>query len=349
MAFRYAAGERMNLLENALSVALTPAADSLFPASNLSDGRPQRPAMHGSNAADPVITADLAAFTPRGTGSEDFTVRTGERRRIVASGATVAVSLQNLSTGKYLDSSGNWQSGATSCLTSAGGLSYQVESLTACQALTVTLRVTVTSGSDVTDWPRWNAAVVMGHNLDVGLTVELRSSTDDFSGSDVLEATASILQPAFWMEASATVENRYARVAITGTNQAVPWYGEVVLCFLEEATFYPGFPIELRNIEAQIRHSSNVGTSFVHNLSPHPRRALKLSFELKAAGEVELREELVWRGRGGAHPMVAVPIGTEPLVIFGRLEDSWTVMRTFNERYEGDLAITEDPIAAPLV
>jgi hypothetical protein len=31
------------------------------------------------------------------------------------------------------------------------------------------------------------------------------------------------------------------------------------------------------------------------------------------------------------------------------IEDSWTIMRTFNARYDGDLAIAEDPVAAPLV
>jgi hypothetical protein len=345
---KFAAGQYLNLLERALSVTMSPAEDSLFPATNLSDGRPQRAAMHSSNGSNPTITADLAAFTPRGTGSETFEARAGELRTIYSSGST-STRLQNLSTGNYLTTSGTWQSGSTSCLTSSGSRTYTVEDVDDCQSSVVNMEVTVVSGGNVTDWPRWNAAAVIGHNIDPALTVELRSSDDNFSADDNLQDTATVAQPSFWMGASATVGDRYARLELTGTNQTIPWYGEFIVCYLQSATSNPLYGYEIQYVEDQIRHQGEMGSVYVFNLSPQARRVAKFSFEPTVAAEAEMRQEIVYRSRGGAYPVLLIPDDTDPLVLYGRLDKSWAATRNFLAVWSTDLVVSEEPVAVPLV
>ncbi len=410
---KYAAGQYANLLERALSAAMTPPAEAGFPAANLWDGRVSRPARHDSNAANPSITADLAAFdgslgswaggapagwtkatmgtgtfletttegeyvtTPAAKGNpgdgsallyRDFTARAGERRKVSASlriaGSGVArVSIQNLATKKYLSSDGSWGAALayvllddTHTVHTTQAVTYQVESLTLCQWPTVTLRLTLNAGGagdsmydDVYDWPRWNAAVVMGHNLDVGLAVELRSSSDGFVSSNVLEKAGAILQPGFFLEAPAVVANRYARVAFTGSNVATPWYGELAVCYLETSIRGPKWAYDVKYQESQIRNEGRLGESFRYNLAPIGRRVAKLSPVMDSApGENEVRQEIVWRCRGGAYPLAIVPKNDEAIVLFGRLEDNWSATRLFPDWWEGDLVVSEETPAAAL-
>lgn len=344
----YAAGQYANLLSRALSVTLSPAADALFPGSQLGDGRPTRPAKHGSNGANPSVTFDLAAFTPGSSTPYTFTARSGERRRIT-SGGTSNVQVQNLTTGRYLRSDGAWQVGTTNVLTAAGSLDYQVESFTICQAPTVLLKITQSGAQTMSDWPRWNAVGVVGHNLDPGLTVEMRSSTDNFSGSNVLEVTGAILQPSFFMVDAQGISNRYGRVLLTGTNQATPWYGEVFPCWLETAVDKPDAGLEVQYEEPQIRNTSPLGDAYVYNLAPFPRRIVKMQFDQAAAtGAIETRQEIILRCRGGAYPILLAPVDSEGFVIHGRPTEKWSETRYISHRWRDDLVIAEDAIAAPL-
>jgi hypothetical protein len=345
VAMLYAAGQYANLLSRATTITISPGADSLFPSTNLYDGRPSRPMKFSSNAANPSITWDGNAVS--GASPQTIAARAGERRRISVAG-TANVSVQNLSTGKYLTSGAAWQAGSTYCLTAAGTLSYTVESLTLCQSPTVSLKITW-SASTATDWPQWNAAILFGHNLDVGLTVELRSSTDNFSGSNVLEVTGAILQPAFFMKASATVLNRYGRIALTGTNQATGWLGEVFPCFLETATDAPEIGLEVRLEEPQIRNVGPFGDAYVYPLATRPRRIVQMQFDqLATTGAIETRQEMVLRGRGGMYQMVVVPVSTETDVYLGRLSEKWSETRYISTRYRNDLVLAEDAIPTPL-
>jgi hypothetical protein len=349
VALLYAAGQYLNLLERALSVTMSPAADALFPVANLWDGRPTRPGKHGSNGANPTITADLAAFTPAGPATYNVTARAGERRRLNSSGTT-SITLQNLATGKYLTSTGAWQVGSVACMSAPGDLNYQVESITLCQAPSVTLKIVVTSGTTVGDWPACNAVVVFGHNLDPGLTVEMRSSTDNFSGSNVLEVTGTIRQPSFMLLDSTPSYNRYVRLALTGTNTSTPWYGEVCPCYLETAVTTLGVDHDVQREEAQIRNEGSFGDAQVYLLSTAPRRVAKFAFNVDSEREREVREELVWRSRGGAYPAIMVPTSSdaEPLVLFGRFGQSWSAIRNFSSIWATDLILTESYVAAPL-
>ena len=344
----YAAGRYANLLARALSVTLSPSADSLFPAANLYDGRPSRAGRHSSNGANPSITFDLAAFTPQGAGTLNITARAGERRRITSSGTT-SIAIRNLATLKYLTSGGAWQVGSTSCLTGAGSLDYQVEGFTACQAPYVTLQIVITSGTSVWDQPRWNALAVIGHNLDPGLTCEMRSSTDNFSASNLLEVTGTILQPGFFMLDTGGISNRYGRLLLTGTNSATPWYGEVLPCWFETAVDAPDIGLELQYDEPQVRNTGPLGDAYVYNLSPWPRRILRMAFDQSASsGAIETRQELVLRSRGGAYAILVAPVDSEGLVLHARPSEKWSETRHISTRWRNDLVLAEDAIVAPL-
>jgi len=346
MALLYAAGQYANLLERALSVTLSPAVDALFPATNLYDGRPSRACRHGSNAANPTITADLSAFTPAsGAATYYVTARAGERRRLNSS-STTSITLQNLSTGFYLQPGGTWSSGVGNLTAS---VDYQVESYTLCQAATVILKIVVTTGTTVGDWPACNAIVVWGHNLDPGMGVAMRTSTDNFGGSNVLEATGAVRQPSFMMLGN-TSYNRYVRLALTGTNQATPWYAEVMPCHLETAVTTLGVDHEITYEEAQIRSGGLYGESYVYPLASWPRRLCKWRFNMDSAREREIREEVVLRSRGGAYPLLLVPTSTDatPPVLFGRLDAKWSTTRTFADVWSTDLTMSEGFAPTPL-
>lgn len=342
MAMLYSAGRFANLAERALTVTLSPAVDSLFPVDGLRDGRASRATRHGSNGANPSITFDLAAFTPSSAGTYDIPVRAGERRRITGVGTTT-ISVQNLSTGKYLTAGGAWQAGATNCLSAAGALNYQVESLTLCLSPTVTLRIVMSGGTTVCDWPVCNAIWVWGHNLDPALSVQMRSSTDNFSGSDVLEASGSIQQPSFLILDSTPSYNRYVRLAFTGTNQAAPWYAEVSPCYVETAVTTLGMDPEVTYDFAQIRNEGPYSEPHVYPLADRPRRLCKWRFNMDVAREREIREEVILRCLGGAYPLMLVPTSTDtvPAVLFGKLDAKWSATRNFLDLWGTDLVLSE--------
>lgn len=348
MPLMIAAGQYYNLLERALSVTLSPAIDALYPVAGCFDGRPSRSVRHGSNAANPSITFDLAPFAPAGPGTQDIVVRTGERRFVTGVGTTT-ISIRNLLTGKYLTSGGAWQAGSTNCLTAAGTLAYQVESFTACQSPTAILRIVMSGGTTVADWPRWNAVMIFGHNLDPGLTVEMRSSTDNFSSVNALEVTGAITQPSFYMLKASPITSRYGRVLFTGTNQAIPWYAEVAPMYLETPTLQTSADgYELAFEEAQVRNDGPWGTSYVYNMAPWPRRTIALHFRMGTVSEAEIRQEIVLRCRGGAYPLVVVPNSAEPAILLTRLTQKWTEQRKLTTYWSSDLIAAEEAILTPL-
>jgi hypothetical protein len=348
MAMLYSAGRYANLLERANSVTLTPTADALFPAANLWDSRTSRAAKHGSNAANPEVRWDLLAATVTSGSPATIQVRAGERRVVTIAG-TGNCTIRNLATGKYLTNAGAWQAGSAFCLTGAGSLSYQIESLTLCQVAVFSLSIS-TSASTVTEWPRWNAAAVVGHNLDAGLTVEMRSSTDNFGGSNVLEVTGAILQPSFFMLDTGGIANRYGRVLITGTNQVIPWYAEVIPCWLETAVTTLGMDHEITYDWAQIRTDGLYGEPHIYPLAAQPRRLAKWRFNMDAAREVEIRQEVILRCMGGAYPLLIVPTSsdTPPAVLYGKLDAKWATTRNFRDVWATDLTMAEGYAPTPL-
>lgn len=340
---RYLHGQWANNAETALSITMSPAADSLYPAANLADPDPGLAARHASSAANPTVTIDQARFSPVSTGTTNVTVRSGQRIRITATSGTVQV--RNLSTLKYLTSGSVWQAGATNVLSGSGSVNFQVEDFATCGGPLVVLAVTVTTGSGVTLWPRWNALWVLGHNIDPGLTVEARSSTDNFSGSNVLKATMTVRQPFFATYVGAGVDERYVRLAITGTLQAAGYYGIVAPVWLETAQRYQAWQMPVRSRVPQVRHKTDAGKEWVYPLTSWPVRSIKLSVDRRSAANMaEGRDEWFARALGGAYWSFLEPVDDEGDIFYGRLDDSVETRREFITFWSDDFTLTEAPL-----
>lgn len=344
---RYAHGQYLNGAERALTITLNPSPDALYPAANLADPDPALVAQHSTNAANPTVTLDLAAFSPVSTGTTNYTVRSGERRRITCTSGTIKI--QNLTTGKYLTSGAAWQVATANVLSGSGTVTYQVEDFATCQAATVILAVTVTTGGGCTDWPRWNCLAVFGHNLDPGLTVEARSSTDNFSGSNVLKATMAVKQPLFYSYVPAGVDERYVRLAMTGTNQAAAWYGLVMPTWIETAARNQQWGYEMRYDQPEVRHETQTGKAWVYPLTYYPRRIVKLTFDRRSDAQWrEGRDEWMVRTQGGVYYSLVEPIDDEALIVYGRLDKSWASRRMFGALWEDDFLLSEAPLSRAL-
>jgi hypothetical protein len=72
---------------------------------------------------------------------------------------------------------------------------------------------------------------------------------------------------------------------------------------------------------------------------------LRLSFRRRNdAGYREGRDDIIRQCRGGQWPVIVVPIDTEDLVVHGRLDSSWRVLRQFLSAWEDDITLSETPL-----
>lgn len=145
------------------------------------------------------------------------------------------------------------------------------------------------------------------------------------------------------------MSSRYLRLAITGTNQATPWYAEVLPCWLETATReYDQDGYELKYIEAQIENTTASPPSASSRSHPTRDARSRCTSSMADAG-TEMRQEIVLRSRGRAYPIAVVPVATEGVVVFGRLLTAeWAERRIFRTWWNSDLALVEDAILTPL-
>lgn len=345
----YAAGDGANLMALANAVTLSPAEDTEFPAENIYDLRVSRVGRHGSNASDPSITVDLAFRDPFKGDAANISARSGQPRVVSVTGGTCAVSIYNPATKKYLTAAGAWQASSTNCLTTTGTVAYTVESFDTCKVPTVRLVMTVSNETGLaTDWPQWNSVTAVGHNVDAGMVAKLRSSTDNFSGSNVEVATGTVGHPGFYIYTSTPQTSRYARLQFTGDNSDIPWYGEVIFAYLNAATPSPEIGYNIVYDEPEIRNQGRFGVTHVYTVGEHPIRTIKLTFGDEEAAHNEVRKEIVRRARGGAYPVLLVPADDEDTVIFGRLTSKWSETRRFSSYWDSDLILVEDPVATPL-
>lgn len=416
---RFVAGQDLNLLERARAITPSPAADALFPVARLYDGYADGIFRFGSNAANPLVTVDLAildssggdngnldtwsaglpaawsvivtgtgavtqegalvrsgsaARLVKGTGTakilKTYRVRAGERltieiyARLVSAGGVGSLQLYNPITKKYLTSGGVWQT-AQAYWATEGGTAYAqktlpltVEDFAANQSGTAYLELTAddtsTNGFLVEDayiWPTWNAAAIVGHNIDPGMVTELRSSTDNFGASNVLEATLAPKRPAFYGYMIAPAAKRYARVAMTGTQSTqagAAYAGELAVCYLETAARGQLDGWETQFLEDQVRNTARSGKVYVTPLTTDARRVLRLSFKrVSDATFREGRDELIGRCNGGQWPAIIVPSDADDVVVHGRLDSSWRSLRVLKSFWQDDVTLSENPL--PLV
>jgi hypothetical protein len=188
---------------------------------------------------------------------------------------------------------------------------------------------------------------IHGHNIDSGITaIQLRSSTDNFSASDDLEATMTKATPTFYEKLSAASNRRYWRVKFVGTNTAAAIeLGEVVL---GEVTAFTrnqreGFDIQYRR--RQIRNTTRAGELHVYSITDYEERIVQLQYKPNSAAAFEqVRDSIYQATDGGETPLVFVPDGDREEVIFGRINNTWDTQRLFPALWSHQLIIAESPM-----
>lgn len=287
------------------------------------------------------------------TIAKDFSVHAGEPFRfeaaagLVTSGGPITIHVQNLRTGRYLKNDGTWTSVLTAWVSETSVPAYDdhtvtttVEGVGACLASTVTLRITiavpnntVASVDAVLYKPGVNLSAWFSPHVDPLNTVELRSSSDGFVASNVLEATPTLGDVGFYSKLGSILYRRYWRTKLLGTNSTATGavgFGEWELGYAVPLQQPPGYPMGLELVASQIRGQLNQwGGTFAVGLGsrPYPARVpLTFGFQSEAA-LLDFEREVFVRSQGGT-PLVIVPDDTKSDVHFVRAPDRMARPRT---------------------
>lgn len=401
MSVLVAAGPYQNLLETALTVTASPAADSLFPTTKLYDRNPGQAFKFGSSTADPTLTFDVdrllgtggfedVTFPPTGwteadTGTGDVlrdtvtfntgvasarfdagsglaslyydvTVRTGQKLQLSydargdAGVGRMKLTVRNLQTGNYCVGAGApatvWQSAANELSSVSGTVwtsfswNITVEPYSTVGAATTVLRLEFRNDNVATSaWtdtvlllPAVGFASIHGHNIDPRMTTTLRSSTDNFSGSNTQEATFTLGQPSFYTKLSAVVYRRYWRVLFTGTQSTrsgAIYIGELYLGEILTLATGAAYSLNLTPSDPRITIPRRVGAPAYYQLSQFEQRTCPITFRCETyARQLEVMNEVFLRCRGGA-PLVCVPHDSDSFTdvyygcLSGDLPKSW--------------------------
>ncbi len=102
------------------------------------------------------------------------------------------------------------------------------------------------------------------------MTVELRSSRDNFGVDDVLEAAATVGQSSFAAVLPVPITRRFWRVRFAGENPGPVALGEVVLGLLRRLVRAPEYPLGLKTREPTERDETAAGEVYVRLLSAEP-------------------------------------------------------------------------------
>lgn len=316
----------------------------------------------GCMAADGT-TSNYGYFT--------LTVYPGQRLKIEAAcrvltgaGPSAKVRVRNMFTGRLLDTNAAWLSvGATSILENATtsyttqSLAFTVETGPSFPA-TMTLRVEFYCILSATDTPVYDdIAIYYAVNfcsvhwsnmlLSALSPPQLRSSTDNFSASDTLEASMTVAKPAFYVVLGSTVYRRYWRFRhgldgslLNGGN--APVFGEMVIGYAEAAARPQDYGWTLGKKFQQVRTQTQLGAEAVYLFGEHEQRRLGLNFSPTTAAEfLELRDRLYRVTRGGADPLVIVPYDSEDVVIHGRLGPELAIKRELITRWGFSMEVLE--------
>lgn len=264
--------------------------------------------------------------------------------------AGCSAKVQNRRTKNWLTSTGGWQAAEVALLanatTSWAELTVEgvdVESMRACKGeLRLTLETTSTSGTVYGGlfavWPSVNFVSGHGHNVDDGVSLMLRRSSDAFVAVDTSEVEITPRQPTFYSVLTSQKTDRYWRLAFTGTNAEAIWLGEVVLGQAVSLTCLPLAPWSEESEDAQIR--TGLGA---YLQGDQPKRRLTLSFDLDSATKLGQNYDLYECSRGGAYPLVLVPMSTETACYYCRIDQVYKTSREHVSSWGVEMVFAEEP------
>jgi hypothetical protein len=319
--------------------------------------------------------ASSALFTPAAGGTcslqRDVTVRTGWTYKLSAYGMNnstgtlgITVFIQNLTTGRYYVNPG-WSDSQLQCMVVGQELSWTQTSVTVpvegyedCRAETVTLRITFqainsieTCNLDLIEWyPGVDFVSIHGHNIDPVIAVTLRSSTDNFTVSDTVEATLTTRVGAFYGVLGSKVYRRYWRLRFGGTNTSTSgaiYVGEGVLSQSFTLARGPDYPIRLRYRTPQVRVPNPYGAGGAYGMARLPTIGVGLDFRQDESSAREFFHEVFLRSIAGT-PLVVVPDTNDSAITYGRIPDAYELQRVLTTwRQLG--AIDIEPMPMPMI
>lgn len=415
----YGTGQRLNLLERSTVTVTLGAADSLFGAENLYDGRPSKPFRFSTKLAEESITLDTNAVLNPGLESwssgptswtatagvvieetifhsgvaaakldgttgggtvqtmyQDIVARAGETRHIKCwlrggggGGQEVLVYVQNLTTGRYLDTNGAWTPTLTNTFTRTTASygestrTYVVESYTRCDEDLVTLRITVGVNAgyvgyadDITDCPGSNLLALFGMAVEDRCTVAWTTSDDNSSYGDSASAGSSAdgwgadQRPNIYIKRASVTAKRYQRVTFLSVSATTlsREVGEMVMCEVATAARNHDWGYELKAMRDRIRGDSIDGSPSVYTMSRWPRRAFAAVRQFVSDAQMHDARDPLWRrAKGDALNVLLVPDDTANLVLLGRLDESFTTRRLFTSWYgDNSLVLAELPFVS---
>jgi len=319
-----------------------------------------------------IKNSGAASLKLTGVGSAffDVLVRPGQLRNLEwaiygAGSGSILFRVFNMHTGRYLHSDGTWGAAAdldtqTTAAWKTGSRQYQVESLETCGwAPLVWVRAFFFSSvspayvDDVYDYPAIDFAGAFGtQNWDPVLAPQLRSSTDNFSSSDVLQSALTFAKPVVSARLVAPVYHRYWRLKLLGTPRVAPGLGELVLGRAEALLRPPNLGPRVAWREAgQIRRGAISGATRARNMGPWPTREAQMSWRFESQAQFrQFRDEIFRGSRGGAIPMIMFATDAETTkgldyALFGMLSETFAGRRleSEDEYWDVDLELDEQP------
>jgi len=166
-------------------------------------------------------------------------------------------------------------------------------------------------------------AVMNGHNIPAGTTVQwISADTSDFA-SPTTRATGTAAVHQFVLEASAPFTARFHRLVIVGTPGELVYMSDVVLGLIVDLEPEPADGISIEYPETgQIRQQSPAGSRRVQNRGPYPPRRLNVKFRFRtAAEEAAFRAVIVDELRGGAESVLVMPAADlVGVALYGEIE-----------------------------
>ncbi len=176
---------------------------------------------------------------------------------------------------------------------------------------------------------------VFFHNLDSGITVELRKG----AAGETLVSTMTKQTPAFFSTFSSSSEQDW-RLKFVGTNTNKIYIAKWILGVHTTLTPIQEYNWSLDYIMEQQQINNAIPGK---NLTETARRALDLSFNPTSASD---RDEILTMHRDskwGQEPLIIVPDSNDTIVLYGRMNNAWSYRYPSGTHFPNKVRITEDP------
>lgn len=254
----------------------------------------------------------------------------------------------------YLNPSGVWQTGQGYHKITAGTgawedftVTLRVESWLLCQASLTAMRFRFVNDTRLSDgyvdevyfWPEVNTAILAGHNVEPGVPIQWRSSTDNFAASDVLVATLPARAGITYSYQTSDVITRHVGLKFVGVPIAKLRATEVIWGYGLATGETPAWGYRVSRLIPQIRSSRSSVRYSDFSLDGVTLR-LQPAYGTQWP---EIESELFERCSMGA-PIIAIPDTNRSPIFIGRTPVAWSYQATSLAIIDTELPIDALPL-----